>query len=90
MIIQRLPSGQCHFGDKKVLHSGKRLVDSEKGVMDEMEIYRAANQRVKRYGENPGIEAAMRADAMIEQGDPEGLAVWKRILNLDSPNGLLV
>ena len=43
--------------------------------MDEMEIYRAANQLVGRYGEDAGIEAAMRADAMIEQGDPEGLAV---------------
>ncbi len=33
-----------------------------------------------RYGEDAEFEAAMRADAMIEQGDPEGLAVWKRIL----------
>ncbi len=30
--------------------------------------------------ENTAIEAAMRADAMLEAGDLEGLAVWKRIL----------
>ena len=48
--------------------------------MDEMEIHRAANQLVKRYGEDAEFEAAKRADAMIERGDPEGLAVWKRIL----------
>ena len=60
--------------------------------MDEMEIYRAANQLVSRYGKDAGIEAAMRAAAMVERGDPEGLAVWKRILRavdelqLDKPN----
>jgi hypothetical protein len=31
------------------------------------------------------IQAAMRADAMLEAGDLEGYAVWKRILRaLDS------
>ncbi len=49
-------------------------------MITDLEIYRAANQLVKRYGEDAEFEAAMRADAMIEQGDPEGLAVWKRIL----------
>ncbi len=49
-------------------------------MITDLEIYRAANQLVKRYGVDAEFEAAMRADAMIEQGDPEGLAVWKRIL----------
>ncbi len=49
-------------------------------MITDLEIYRAANQLVKRYGGDAGFEAAKRADAMIEQGDPEGLAVWKRIL----------
>ncbi len=49
-------------------------------MITDLEIYRAANQLVKRYGEDAEFEAAMRADSMIEQGDPEGLAVWKRIL----------
>ena len=49
-------------------------------MIDDLEIYRAANQLVKRYGADAEFEAAMRANAMIEAGDPEGLAVWKRIL----------
>ncbi len=49
-------------------------------MINDLEIYRAANQLVKRYGQDAGFEAAKQADAMIERGDPEGLAVWKRIL----------
>ena len=49
-------------------------------MITDLEIYRAANQLVKRYGQDAEFEAAMRADAMIEQGHPEGLAVWTRIL----------
>ena len=61
-------------------------------MVEEIEIWRAANQLVKRYGEDAGFEAAKQADAMIERGDPEGLAVWKRILRAvdelqrDKPN----
>ncbi len=43
-------------------------------------IYRAANLLVKQHGEAAPIEAAMRADAMLEAGDLGGYAVWKRIL----------
>ncbi len=43
-------------------------------------IYRAANLLVKQHGEDAPIEAAMRADAMLEAGDLGGYAVWKRIL----------
>jgi hypothetical protein len=35
---------------------------------------------VKRHGEDAPIEAAMRADAMLEKGDLDGGAVWKRIV----------
>ncbi len=35
---------------------------------------------MKQYGEDAPIEAAMRADAMLEKGDLEGCAVWKRVL----------
>ncbi len=31
-------------------------------------------------GQDTAIEAAMRADAMLEAGDLGGYAVWKRIL----------
>ncbi len=44
------------------------------------DIYRSAQVLVKRHGEDAPIEAAMRADAMLEKGDLDGYAVWKRIL----------
>ena len=39
-----------------------------------------ANDLLERHGADAPIEAAMRADAMLEKGDLGGLAVWKRIL----------
>ena len=45
-----------------------------------LDIYRSANLLVKQHGEDAPIHAAMRADAMLEVGDVDGYAVWKRIL----------
>ena len=49
-------------------------------MVDDLDICRSAQVLVKRYWETAGFEAAKRVDAMIEAGDPEGTAVWKRIL----------
>ncbi len=46
----------------------------------DLDIYRTANLLVKRHGQDAPIHAAMRADAMLEKGDMDGDAVWKRIL----------
>ncbi len=35
---------------------------------------------VKRHGQDVPIEAAMRGDAMLEKGDLDGYAVWRRVL----------
>ncbi len=35
---------------------------------------------IKRYGDDAPIEAAMRADELMEARDMEGVAVWKLIL----------
>ena len=35
---------------------------------------------MKQHGEDAPLHAAMRADAMIEKGELDGYAVWKRIL----------
>ena len=39
-----------------------------------------ANVIIKQYGPDAPIHAAMRANAMLEVGDLDGYAVWKRIL----------
>ena len=49
-------------------------------VTSDLDIYRSARILVKRHGQNAPIQAAMRADAMLEAGDSDGCAVWKRIL----------
>jgi hypothetical protein len=35
---------------------------------------------IQRYGSNAGLEAAERADELLEKGDLEGSAVWQRIM----------
>ena len=49
-------------------------------MIPDLDIYRSAQVLVKQHGEDAPVHAAMRADAMLEAGDLDGLAVWKRIL----------
>ena len=49
-------------------------------MTSDLDIYRSAQALIKQHGEDAPIHAAMRADAMLEKGDLEGLAVWKRIV----------
>ncbi len=49
-------------------------------MIPEIDIYRAANILVKRYGEDAALEAAQRADVMLERSDMDGYAVWKSIV----------
>ncbi len=49
-------------------------------MTSDLGIYRSANLLIKRHGPDAPIEAAMRADAMLEAGDLAGYAVWKRIV----------
>ncbi len=46
----------------------------------DLDIYRSAHVVVRRHGEDAPIEAATRADAMLEKGDLRGYAVWSGIL----------
>ncbi len=49
-------------------------------MIPDLDIYRPASVIIKQYGQDAPIEAAMRADAMLEVCDLDGLAVWRRIL----------
>jgi hypothetical protein len=49
-------------------------------MIPDLDIYRSAQMLVMQHGEDTPIHAAMPAEAMLEASDPEGLAVWKRIL----------
>ena len=48
-------------------------------MTSDLDIYRSANVLVREHGDGAALEAAQRADAMLERGDMDGCAVWKRI-----------
>ena len=49
-------------------------------MTSDIDIYRSAQVLVKQHGLAAPIEAAMRADAMLDKGDLDGYAVWKRVV----------
>ncbi len=49
-------------------------------MTSDIDIYLSANELIKQHGEDAPIRAAMRADELMETGDMEGVAVWKRIV----------
>ncbi len=49
-------------------------------MTSDLDIYRSAQVLVKHHGQDAPIEAAMRADAMLERADLGGYAVWRRVL----------
>ncbi len=49
-------------------------------MIPDLDIYRSAQVLVRHYGQDAPIHAAMRADAMLDKGDLDGCATWKRIL----------
>ncbi len=46
----------------------------------DLDIYRTANVLIREHGEDAALEAAQRADAMLEKGCLDGRRVWKRVL----------
>lgn len=58
--------------------------------MDEIDIWRAAQEMINLYGPEAPLASAKRADKAIDQGDPEGERVWVQIIKavnvlLDKP-----
>ena len=51
-------------------------------MIPDLDLYRAASVIIKQYGEDEPTHAAMRADATLKAGDPDGYEMWKRILRL--------
>ncbi len=49
-------------------------------MIPDLDIYRTANILVKQHGEDAPIQAAMRADELLEAGDVNGYAVFNRVV----------
>jgi hypothetical protein len=45
-----------------------------------MDLLRSANVSIRQYGQDAALEAARRADALLERGDLDGYRVWKGIM----------
>jgi hypothetical protein len=49
-----------------------------RGPEDDIDIWRAALLMVKRYGDDAMLEAAVRADQLMADGDMAGCTTWQR------------
>ena len=48
-------------------------------MISDLDIYRAANLLIDRYGDGALTEAVQMIDRMLTEGDSEGRIVWQRI-----------
>ena len=55
--------------------------EGEAVTVSDLDVYRSAKLRIDQHGDEAPIQAAMRADQMLERGDLDGQAVSMRILN---------
>ena len=44
------------------------------------DIYRAGKLVIDQHGDEAGDFAAGRADRLLEDGDPQGAVIWRRII----------
>ena len=49
-------------------------------MIPDFDIQRTASVLIRVHGEDADLEAAQRADAMLEKGAIDGQRVWKRVL----------
>jgi hypothetical protein len=48
-------------------------------MISELDIWRAANLLMRQHGADADIEAARKADLMLQRGDRDGQLVWMQI-----------
>ena len=62
-----------------VLNVSRPQACSVRRVIPEIDIWRAANLMLKRFGEKALDESVTRADQLATDGDHDGAATWRRI-----------
>jgi hypothetical protein len=61
--------------------------------MTNVDIWRSANLLIKQFGDQAELQAAMKADEMLERNDPAGISAWKNVIDAirelkrDKPGG---
>jgi hypothetical protein len=86
-----LKTGKEERAGGGVPKGGARLAE-----VSEIDVWRAADQLIRQFPEDPELEAAQRADQAYEAGDMFNFRLWTRItkalgelLNKRPDNGLL-
>ena len=46
----------------------------------DIDIYRAAKLYIDQHGDQAALQAAMQADALLEAGDMDGSAMWRKVI----------
>ena len=54
--------------------------ETRAAVISDPDVFRSAKLHVEQHGDEVAIHAAMKAEAMLDEGDLGGRAVWLRIL----------
>jgi len=49
-------------------------------MTSDRDIWTTANSLIKHHGEDAEIHAAMQHDELLDQGDVDGVFVWKRVI----------
>ncbi len=49
-------------------------------MISDLDLWRAAQIMIKRYGDGAATEAAMRADEFLDQGIIDGQRLWTQIM----------
>ena len=70
----QLHKGLRHFAEI----ASATAADKLKTIL--IDIYRSAALLIQKHGDDAVIEAAIRADAMLDAGDLDGQRVWKAIV----------
>jgi hypothetical protein len=63
----------------RVLNVSARQTCNFRRVIPEIDIWRAANLMVKRYGDKALEESSTRVDELTAVGDRDGADTWRRI-----------
>ncbi len=56
------------------------MAEGEAVTVSDLDVYRSAKLLIDQHGDEAPIHAAMQADAMLDTGDLDGAAVWRRIV----------
>ena len=76
----RVPGAQLE-GQPRLVFKALSITDcSLCGVIPEIDIWRAAQLMLKRYGDEALKESAARATELTLAGDDDGAATWHRIM----------